>query len=148
MNNKSHFYWLDALRFVAAFMVLFSHTRNDYFMAYGDLPASQHGFVTFVFYTLGRLGHEAVVVFFVLSGFLVGGRCFERIQNGTMNVKSYLIDRFSRIYPPLITAIIFYYVTCLFIPTEHWEWGKAIGNLLNLQGVFCDSLVSPFWSLS
>jgi peptidoglycan/LPS O-acetylase OafA/YrhL len=99
-NNKSHFYWLDALRFVAAFMVLFSHTRNDYFMAYGDLPASQHGVATFVFYTLGRLGHEAVVVFFVLSGFLVGGRCFERIQNGTMNVKSYLIDRFARIYPP------------------------------------------------
>lgn len=26
--------------------------------------------------------------------------------------------------------------------------GRALGNLLNLQGIACKSLVSPFWSLS
>ena len=70
---KEHFYWLDAIRFIAAFMVLFSHSRNDFFLAYGDLPVEDKGLGTFIFYTLGRLGHEAVIVFFVLSGFLVGG---------------------------------------------------------------------------
>lgn len=111
-NSKTHFYWLDALRFVAAFVVLFSHTRNDFFLAYGDLPISQQGAVAFVFYTLGRLGHEAVVVFFVLSGFLVGGRGFDRIKDGTMNVKSYAIDRFARIYPPPLSlySFLFYYM--------------------------------------
>lgn len=98
--KKNHFYWLDALRFIAAFMVLFSHTRNDFFLPWGELPSEQHNPISFVFYFLGRLGHEAVIVFFVLSGFLVGGRGFERIQKGNFRIANYLIDRFSRIYPP------------------------------------------------
>lgn len=148
MNEKEHFYWLDALRFMAAFMVLLSHTRNDYFVMYGDLPQVQHTIPAFVFYTFGRLGHEAVIVFFVLSGFLVGGRGLERIKSGTLNVKSYFVDRFSRIYPPLVISIIFYYITSLFVPTAEWSFSIALGNLLNLQGVVCKSLVPPFWSLS
>lgn len=108
-NNKiNHYYWLDAIRFIAAFMVLFSHTRNDFFMAYGELPVEQQSFFSFAFYLLGRLGHEAVVVFFVLSGFLVGGRGIERIMSGNMDVRSYAIDRFSRIYPP--PAFLYYFI--------------------------------------
>lgn len=98
--KQNHFYWLDALRFIAAFMVLFSHTRNDFFLPWGELPSEQHNPISFIFYFLGRLGHEAVIVFFVLSGFLVGGRGFERIQKGDFRIANYLIDRFSRIYPP------------------------------------------------
>ena len=99
-TKNKHFYWLDALRFIAAFTVLFSHSRNDFFLMYGDLPANQQGILTFIFYTLGRLGHEAVITFFVLSGFLVGGRGIERIIQGKFYIKSYAIDRFCRIYPP------------------------------------------------
>lgn len=100
MIQKQHFYWLDALRFIAAFMVLLSHSRNTFFPAYGDLPVEQHNVLTMAFTMICRMGHEAVIIFFVLSGFLVGGRGFERIKDGTMKVKSYAIDRFSRIYPP------------------------------------------------
>lgn len=151
MENKlkqNHFYWLDALRFIAAFMVLLSHTRNDFFLPWGELPSEQHNIISFVFYFLGRLGHEAVIVFFVLSGFLVGGRGFERIQKGEFKILNYMIDRFSRIYPPLIITIFFYFITCIFIDTEIWNWSVAFFNLLNLQGICCSSLVSPFWSLS
>lgn len=80
--------------------MLISHSRNDYFLAYGDLPHEHQGIGAFLFYTFGRLGHEAVVVFFVLSGFLVGGRGFERISKGIFDVRSYAIDRFARIIPP------------------------------------------------
>ena len=152
MNNqdiqKQHFYWLDAIRFLAAFTVLFSHSRMDYFSVYVELPAEQHNHLAFAFYMLGRLGHEAVIIFFVLSGFLVGGRGFERMRTKSLKVKSYMIDRFSRIYPPLIMSVFFYYITCFFIPTQNWEWSTAIGNILNLQGIACKSLVSPYWSLS
>ena len=148
--NKSnqHFYWLDAPRFVAAFMVLLSHARNTFFPAFGDLPADQQNIFSMALTMFCRMGHEAVIIFFVLSGFLVGGRGFERIQNGTMNVNSYAIDRFSRIYPPLFAAIIFYYITSVVIPGTPFSLGRALGNLLNLQGIACKSLVSPFWSLS
>ena len=99
-NTKSHYYWLDALRFIAAFMVLLSHARNTFFPAYADLPAGQHNIFSMAFTMFCRMGHEAVIVFFVLSGFLVGGRGLERIQGGSMNVGSYAIDRFARICPP------------------------------------------------
>lgn len=146
--NKIHFYWLDAIRFIAAFLVLLSHCRNTFFPEYGDLPLEQHNLATMIFTFICRMGHEAVIVFFVLSGFLVGGRGLENIKSGTMQVKSYAIDRFARIYPPLIAAILFCGVTSLVTREIDFEWDCAIGNLLNLQGICCDSLVSPFWSLS
>lgn len=147
-NTKSHYYWLDALRFIAAFMVLLSHSRNTFFPAFGDLPAGQHNFFSMAFTVFCRMGHEAVIVFFVLSGFLVGGRGFERLNNGIMNVGSYAIDRYARITPPLLAAILFYYITSLVIPGTPYSWATAIGNLFSLQGICCESLVSPFWSLS
>lgn len=150
-NNKpvtSHYYWLDAMRFIAAFMVLLSHSRNTFFPAFGDLPDNQHNVFTMAFTMFCRMGHEAVVIFFVLSGFLVGGRGIERIKGGTMIVGSYAIDRFSRITPPLLAAIIFYYITSCVIPGTPFSWLTAIGNLFSLQGIACKSLVSPFWSLS
>ena len=99
-NSKHHFFWLDSLRFIAAFMVLLSHARNTFFPAFGDLPADQHNIFSMAFTLFCRMGHEAVIVFFVLSGFLVGGRGFERSKDGSMNVGSYAIDRFARITPP------------------------------------------------
>lgn len=145
---KVHFYWLDSIRFIAAFMVLLSHSRNTFFPAFGDLPDSQQNVLTMAFSLFCRMGHEAVVIFFVLSGFLVGGRGIERIAAGTMNVGSYAIDRFSRIIPPLLAAIIFYYITSCVIPGTPFSWWTALGNLFSLQGICCKSLVSPFWSLS
>ena len=85
--------WLDTMRFIAAFLVLFSHSRNDFFVPFDQLPPEQRGLFAYVFYFLGRLGHEAVIVFFVLSGFLVGGRGLERIKNDSFQIGSYCIDR-------------------------------------------------------
>ena len=88
-------------------MVLLSHSRNTFFPAFGDLPSEQHNVVTMAFTMFCRMGHEAVIIFFVLSGFLVGGRGFERIMNCSMNVKSYVIDRFAS--SPIIGSSILFY---------------------------------------
>lgn len=146
-SNKVHFAWLDTMRFVAAFLVLFCHSRNDYFLKYNFLDADQQGPITFLFYTLGRLGSEAVFAFFILSGFLVGGPGLERIKNGTFRLRSYTIDRSVRIILPLISAIVLYIIVALCIGEELY-WGRVIGNLLSLQCFCCEPLVSPFWSLS
>ena len=92
VNSREHLAWLDALRFIAAFLVLFCHSRNDFFLKYNYLPVDQQGIGAFVFYTLGRLGPEAVIVFFVLSGFLVGGKGLERIINGSFKLRGYVVD--------------------------------------------------------
>lgn len=146
-NKLIHFPWLDAMRFVAAFMVVLCHTRNDFFVRYYELPIDQQGIGMMMFYTLGRLGNEAVFTFFILSGFLVGGRGLERIMNGTFRMFDYAIDRSVRIMLPLIASVTLY--LCLApIVGEDFSWWTVIGNLLSLQCILCDSLVSPFWSLS
>lgn len=146
--QKQHFYWLDAIRFVAAFIVLLSHSRNTFFPMFSNLPVEQQNLFSMVFTLFCRMGHEAVIVFFVLSGFLVGGRGFERIYAGDFNVSGYLINRVSRIYPPLLMAVLFYYFTSIVIPETTFSWTIAVGNIFNLQGICCSNLVGPFWSLS
>lgn len=58
------------MRFVAEFMVLLSHARNTFFPSFGDLPVDQQDIFSMAFTMFCRMGHEAVIVFFVLSGFL------------------------------------------------------------------------------
>lgn len=142
-----HYPWLDAIRFIAAFMVVLCHTRNDFFLRYYELPLDQQGPLMMGFYTLGRLGNEAVFTFFVLSGFLVGGRGLERIANGTFKMRDYTIDRSVRIMLPLIASVMLYLIVAPIVG-EEYSWWTVIGNLLSLQCILCHSLVSPFWSLS
>lgn len=145
--NNNHYPWLDTFRFVAAFMVLICHARHDMFVDYGQLPSCDKGLVTQVFYLLTRLGNEAVVIFFIISGFLVGGRGIERILVSDFKVKDYIVDRTVRIGIPLCTSILF----CIFVYVlldMKFSYLAAIGNLFSLQGVLVDNLISPFWSLS
>lgn len=145
--QKKHFYWLDTIRFISALIVLFTHSRNFFFLPWSELPLEDRSSLTFVFYLLGRLGHEAVIVFFVLSGFLVGGVGLERIFSKTFNISSYIVDRAVRILLPLITAIILYVLIRLMLGDPICLI-TIIGNLFSLQGVCVESLVDPFWSLS
>lgn len=150
-SEKTRFYWLDAVRFLSAFIVLLNHGRNTFFFAYGDLPIDQQGIVAQLLYFFSRLGHEAVLLFFVLSGFLVGGLGIERLRNGSLNLTEYAIDRFARIFPPLLTALLFFLFTAWMLPGHYgtdFTWGRVLGNLFCLQGICCKSLVSPFWTLS
>ncbi len=112
MENKKHVHyaWLDAIRFIAAFLVLLCHSRNDFFMKYNFLDADQQGPISFLFYLIGRMGSEAVFAFFILSGFLVGGPGLERIFNSTFDLKNYTVDRSVRIMLPLVSAIVMYLV--------------------------------------
>lgn len=146
-QKKIHFAWLDALRFIAAFLVLFCHSRNDFFLKYNYLDADQQGPVTFLFYLIGRLGSEAVFTFFILSGFLVGGPGLERIMNSTFKLRSYIVDRSVRIMIPLLSAVLLFIIIAPIVGSDI-HWGRVIGNLLSLQCIICDPLVSPFWSLS
>ena len=145
--NNNHYPWLDAFRFAAAFMVLICHSRHDMFVDYGLLPDCDKGLLTQVFYLLTRLGNEAVVIFFVISGFLVGGRGIERILVSDFKVKDYAVDRTVRIGIPLCTSILFCIFVYILLDME-FSYLTAIGNLFSLQGILVNNLISPFWSLS
>jgi len=62
---------LDMARWISAFLVVLHHFRNNLFVGWEQL-ADKTIFAK-VFYFVSLLGHESVMVFFVLSGFFVGG---------------------------------------------------------------------------
>ncbi len=146
INADHHYQWLDVLRLIAAFVVVCTHTRGAVFLDWSALEAGSRNLPVAIFFSITRLGEEAVILFFVLSGFLVGGRTFEKITLGIFDEKSYLVDRFTRIWIPLIPALILSAGLAEYSDTTA-VW---IGNLLGVQGAFVPALGgnAPLWSLT
>lgn len=149
LKEQSHFYWLDWLRFIAAFMVVSVHSRGSLWVDWGHLEEGSRSFLSGSFFALTRAGTEWVLVFFVLSGFLVGGKLIERIENRIFDLKIYVIDRVTRIWVPLIPAMA--WAACIaYITGKSTSLDEFFGSIFGLQGVltgsFGDNL--PLWSLS
>jgi peptidoglycan/LPS O-acetylase OafA/YrhL len=98
---------------------------------------------------LTRLGEESVLVFFVISGFLVGGRSIDRMTSGQLRLKEYAIDRFVRIMLPLAPALLFTGVV-QFATARSYDVGGFFGSLLSLQGIWFLPYGgnAPLWSLA
>jgi peptidoglycan/LPS O-acetylase OafA/YrhL len=85
----------------------------------------------------------AVLVFFILSGFLITYSLAQRTsENNCYSFRSYFIDRFSRIYSAFIPALLFILILDLtsrtiapgkFIYEDTFTPGIFAGNLLMLQ---------------
>jgi len=101
---------LNLLRWVSALVVLLSHLRSIMFI---DLPnvTTPLNILWKLFYFITGFGHQAVIVFFILSGYLVGASILKRAIKNTLSVKEYLmIDRGVRIYLVVIPALIITYI--------------------------------------
>lgn len=137
---------LDLLRFGAALVVVVAHTRGHLFVDFGGLDAASRGIGNAFFYFLTRLGHEAVILFFVISGYLVGGRLASDSIAGTLCVSKFMVDRFSRIIIPIVPVII---IGAMLFPNDS-DVVQLFGNVVGLQGIFVNVLSynSPLWSLA
>jgi peptidoglycan/LPS O-acetylase OafA/YrhL len=94
--------WLDLLRGVSALLVCANHLRAAMFVDYSALQDSSL-FVK-LFYFLTGLGSQSVIVFFVLSGFFVGGSVIKRWQQ--FNYADYMLARLSRLWIVLVPALL------------------------------------------
>lgn len=95
---------LDALRGLAAFCVVICHWRDCFF---ADYPSIDHPSLwTTAGYHLAAIGHQWVVVFFVLSGFLVGGSVIRAHRAGRWSWRSYFLARGCRLYVVLLPALV------------------------------------------
>ena len=126
--------------------VVMTHARGFMFEEYGALQADSQNWMIAAFYAVTRLGHEAVIVFFVLSGYLVGGKAIERLGRGTFQPTDYAVDRITRIWVPLVPALLL----SGFVTGNSNGVGTWIGNLFGLQSVLVPSLGGngPLWSLA
>ncbi len=89
------------------------------------------------------------MVFFALSGFLVGGQIIERVRAGSFDAVHYAVDRATRILIPLIPACLLTAGVATFL--HHPLSSVAVvGNMFGLNGVLVPTLAydGPLWSLA
>jgi peptidoglycan/LPS O-acetylase OafA/YrhL len=96
--------FLDLLRWIAALVVVVTHIRSTIMVPHSELVSTNFFFDIFFF--VSNIGHEAVIVFFVLSGFLVGGNTLDSFISNKFSWWSYLVNRMSRLYIVLVPALI------------------------------------------
>lgn len=96
--------FLDLVRFAAALLVLFGHARGMVLEEMGRVE--QPTLVTKAVYLVTGLQHEGVVLFFVVSGFLVGGSAWRLLERQEFDLKTYLVNRFTRIYLVYVPALV------------------------------------------
>lgn len=160
---------LDLCRGVAALAVMVSHLRALFFLDYSGVQ-HKNAAVAAVYAVTG-LGHQAVVIFFVLSGLLIAKSVLYPVRDGSWSWKTYLINRCTRLYVVLIPALLlcaFWDWRGMALPGGHLFYSEAVpnlgawnvidrftlagfgGNLLFLQSIFYDPFGSnsPLWSLS
>lgn len=95
---------LDALRAAAAVIVMCGHVRELFFV---PLHRIQHaGVGTQALYDVTDLGHSAVMVFFVLSGFLITLSIVRAIERRRWSWRWYLSQRLTRLWVVLIPALL------------------------------------------
>ena len=104
VGRTGHLVHLDMLRGLAALAVVVGHIRGFLLVDFGALqsPEMWHKLV----YFLGGLGHQSVIAFFALSGFLVGGKVLKDMLAGSWSWGHYIVARLARLWTVVIPALV------------------------------------------
>jgi peptidoglycan/LPS O-acetylase OafA/YrhL len=168
MRHDSNYIYLDLLRGLSALAVCLGHLRALFFV---DFERAQPGLLGKLFYFFTGFGHQAVIVFFVLSGFFIIRTIDQSRADGRWAVYDYSVSRLSRLWLVLAPALILTttwdlvgtslfpdalsYQGCLgaiisLKPIERITPEILAGNLFFLNTILVPSLGSngPLWSLA
>ncbi len=139
---------LDHVRWISALVVLTSHARNAIFIPFIQIQTPTA--FDYVFYGITNLQNEAVICFFVISGYLIGGKLLNYYRNSHVPVVRYIINRLVRLYIVLIPSLVLAFIVqsggyCK--PKDPTTWA---GNLFFLQDILVDTVKcnEPLWSLA
>jgi peptidoglycan/LPS O-acetylase OafA/YrhL len=96
---------LDAIRGLAAVVVLLTHWRALLFVDYAGL-AHQEKILAAPLYLASQGGHLAVDIFFVLSGYLITGSVIRNLGKGTFTLLDYGSHRLIRLWTVLLPSLV------------------------------------------
>lgn len=147
---KQHFYYLNTFRLVAAIFILLSHARCELFATYTELNPESQNIFTQIFFVGVQWTTEAMAVFFVLSGFLVGGPMIEQALSSCKEenlLRNFMWKRILRILLPLFFAILFAAAVKSYGHVDY-SWSDAFMNLCGLQGLLASDFGGVYWSLA
>jgi peptidoglycan/LPS O-acetylase OafA/YrhL len=132
MNASARFVHLDMLRGLAALGVVLGHARGFIVVQYS--VAHSDSFAVQLFYFMTGLGHQCVMAFFALSGYLVGGQALRHILAGQFCCSQYFVRRLSRLWTVLIPA--------LFLTLGFDVAGQMIAGPAGYEGQFFNLIFS------
>lgn len=157
-NQVANLSFLDGIRGLAAFYVLVHHARllltQPYYEGFLKHPEKYDilNKLLAYFFACFKFGHHAVLIFFVLSGFVIH---LKQANNRSkfFSVPSFYKKRIVRVYPVLITSILVTYLAAIivyFITGNHLPGLNVfnlVQNLLLLPGLNIFGNNYPMWSL-
>ena len=131
---------LDLLRALAVLLVLGRHMNPP--------TPDEHGVVRAIADVWIRGGWIGVDLFFVLSGFLIGGLLFaEHVRHGTIHVGRFLVRRGFKIYPAFYAFLA---LTVLYLRIRYGGFPRRshiLNDALFIQN-YANSLWHHTWSLA
>jgi peptidoglycan/LPS O-acetylase OafA/YrhL len=154
---------LNLLRAVAAGLVVVQHVRIVSLANWEQLAPTERGPLRAAFYLATSCGHAAVIAFFVMSGYLVGGGFLVDLAAGRASLSRYVTSRVSRIYTVLVPALVLGFAmdhvsmdvlhSALAndaLPIRPPTLAAFLGNLLSLQTIVVPALGTnvALWSLA
>jgi peptidoglycan/LPS O-acetylase OafA/YrhL len=148
---------------------MWGHLRGLFFVDFPEVE--RHSAWLGAIYFVTGFGHQAVMVFFVLSGFFISSAILKRYAARNWSWGDYAIDRLSRLYVVLIPGLLFgllwdtigsrrFAWTGLYThPLQNLGYAVAregltvrdfVGNVFFLQTIVCRTFGSnaPLWSLA
>jgi peptidoglycan/LPS O-acetylase OafA/YrhL len=96
---------LDLMRGLAAVMVLGDHWRNFFFVDFPEFNLPRRKMFVLP-YVLTTAGHQAVVIFFVLSGFFISGSVFRMLESNSWTWRGYATHRLVRLWIVLVPGLL------------------------------------------
>ncbi|UQV45195.1 acyltransferase family protein [Janthinobacterium lividum] len=94
--------WLNVMRALAAQAVVVGHANDLFF----DYAATTGGWLPELAHMCGSSAHKAVIMFFVMSGFLIGGPVIDALRAGRFDSFKYFIDRLTRLWIVILPALL------------------------------------------
>ena len=140
-NRAARIPQLDFIRGVAILLVLGRHA---------PLLPSEAGRLQLFAEVWSKIGWVGVDLFFVLSGFLIGGLLMRELaQGGTIEVPRFLIRRSFKIWPSYFTFVLFVFVKICTTEqaTAADAFARILPNILQVQNYFPTPCVHT-WSLA
>lgn len=157
-EDYAHSLLISLLRGLAALEVAAAHLRAQVYPGYATVAHPGIAFQGLAFLT--GFAHQAVVVFFLLSGWLVGGSLLnKRSHPGAF--AHYAIDRMTRLWivliPTFVLILVLGMVSAKVDPhvlsvaaNNDYSASAFLGNLVGLQKIAVPTFGGnfPLWSLS
>ena len=156
--HHHHAVLISLLRGLAAVQVVAAHLRAQFYPSLKSLPDPTLWYQALAFAT--GFAHQAVVLFFVLSGWLVGGSLLNKLGQPDA-MAHYAIDRVTRMWIVLIPAMLLTLLLGIaggevdaaradFGADSPYSWSAFLGNLVGVQDLAVPRYGGNFalWSLA